>query len=136
LLRCWLWRKIYPKSRTSMISQSFQINHLLPFLFLKNVGFQFYQYRYIHRILRLKVCSKPYYIIAESFVPLFNNINFLKTIFDKMIGKSITSHSPTPTMYSNFFVRCNCNRFSDKSFSLGFTYSKPISIALSLDSCL
>jgi hypothetical protein len=33
---------------------------------------------YPPRILRLKDCSKPYYIIAESFVPFFNNINFSK----------------------------------------------------------
>jgi hypothetical protein len=101
-----------PKSRTSMISQSFQINHLLPSLFKECRISVLPVPVYPPRILRLKDCSKPYYIIAESFVPLFNNINFFKTIFDKMIGKALLL-IPTPTMYSNF-VRCNCNRFSDK----------------------
>jgi hypothetical protein len=100
-----------------MISQSFQINHLLPFLFKECRISVLPVPVYPPRILRLKDCSKPYYIIAESFVPLFNNINFLKTIFDKMIGKSIT-FIPRQQCIATSLLDAIATDLVTKSFSL------------------
>jgi hypothetical protein len=49
-----------------------------------------------------------------------------------MIGKSITSHSPRQQCIATSLLDAIATDLVTKSFSLGFTYSKPISIALSL----